>query len=283
MAEARLFTHPAAARQRFRDLVGRADDEIGLTEASLVIALEQYPGINVGEYLGRIESWAGAVRQRARSDAAENILEQLNRLLFEEEGFHGEADDYYDPRFAFLNEVLDRHAGLPLAMSIVYIELSRRAGLPASGIAIAGRVLVRISGPLGDLLLDPWDDGRILTPAEVQGLLDEVYGGGVRLREQHLRDLENRAILGRVLAHLKAVYLSQNDLDGAIGAIDRLLILDEGDAYELRDRGTLAMQIHRYDEALQFLEKYLQRAPYADDTQQIQESIDYLRRWLSRN
>ena len=283
MPEGRLLTHPAMARKRFRDLIERPDDQIGLTEAALVIALEEYPALDVGSYIDRVEVWAAAIRERARTKEAERILEQLNRLLFEEEGFRGESDDYYDPRAAFLNEVLDRHAGLPLALSIVYIELSRRAGLPAVGISIAGRVLVRISGPFGDLLLDPWDEGRVLSQAEVQSLLDGVYGGGVRLREDHLRHLENREIVARALAHLKALYLAHRDLDRAIGAIDRMLILDATDPYEIRDRGLLAMQVHRYEEALEFLDRYLERAPYAEDARQIRESAEYLRRWLRHN
>lgn len=283
MSEARLFTHPAMARMRFRELVERRDEEIGLAETALVIALEEYPGLDVGSYLERVESWAAAIRQRARNEQAERILEHLNRLLFEEEGFHGEADDYYDPRAAFINEVLDRHAGLPLALSIVYIDLSRRAGLPAFGVSIAGRVLVRVIGPFGDLLIDPFDEGRILSPTEVQEILDQVYGGGVRLREDHLRGLENREIVGRALAHLKSLYLSHHDLERAIGAIDRLLILDASDPYEIRDRGMLAMQVHRYEEALEFLDRYLERAPFAEDARQVRESIEYLRQWLRQN
>lgn len=283
MSDARLFTHPAMARKRFRDLVDRRDEEIGLTETALVIALEEYPGLDVSAYLDRIETWAAAVRQRARSAEAERILEHLNRLLFEEEGFRGETGDYYDPRSAFMNEVLDRHAGLPLALSIVYLELSRRVGLPATGISIAGRVLVRVIGPLGDLLIDPWDDGRVLSPQEVQEILDQVYGGGVRLREDHLRGLENREIVARALAHLKSIYLTHHDLERAIGAIDRILILDASDPYEVRDRGLLAMQVHRYEEALEFLGRYLERAPFADDARQVRENMEYLRQWLGQN
>lgn len=283
MREARVFTHPVVARRRFQDLVEQTDERIGLSEASLVIALEEYPGIDVESYLGQLQSWATVIRDRTRRSGIEAVLEQLNRLLYEEEGFHGEADDYYDPRGTFLNEVLDRHAGVPLALSIVYIELSRRAGLHATGVSIAGRVLVRVRGPYGDLLLDPWDQGRVLSTGEIQALLDQVYGGAVRLREELLRDCENREILAKVLAHLKAVYLTHSDLEGAIGAIDRLLLLDARDSYEIRDRGLIAMQIHRYQEAIDYLDRYLELTPYADDARQIRESIDYLRQWLGRN
>lgn len=283
MREGRVLTHPAVARRRFQELVERRDEEIGLSETSLVIALEEYPGLDVGGYLKQIEVWAEAVRERARRGEAEAVLEELNRLLYEEEGFRGESDDYYDPRSAFLNEVLDRHAGLPLALSIVYIELSRRAGLQATGVAIAGRVLVRVRGPLGDLLLDPWEQGRVLSLPEVQALLDQVYGGGIRLREELLRGCENRDIVAKVLAHLKAVYLAHSNVEGAISAIDRLLLLDSRDSYEVRDRGLLAMQIHQYEEAIEYLTRYLESSPHADDARQIRENVAYLRQWLRLN
>ena len=283
MAQGRVLTHPVAARRRFQELIDGSDASIGLTETSLVIALEEYPGLDVGGYLSRIESWAAAVRDRARRSEVEAVLEELNSLLYEEEGFRGESDDYYDPRSTFLNEVLDRHAGLPLALSIVYIELSRRAGLNATGVSIAGRVLVRVRGPLGDLLLDPWDQGRVLSPPEIQSLLDQVYGGAVRLREELLRSCENRDIISRVLAHLKGVYLAHSDLEGAISAIDRLLLLDPRDVYEIRDRGLLAMQIHQYEEAIDYLNVYLASAPHAEDARQIRENVDYLRQWMGMN
>lgn len=280
----RLFTHPALARQRFRQLAQLPDESIDLTEASLVIALEEYPGIAIAAYLRQLDEWSDEIRRRVRgSRDMERLVEEVNRLLFEEEGFHGESEDFYDPKYAFLNEVLDRHAGVPLTLSILYIELSRRVGLPMSGVSLPGRFLVKIAGPWGEILVDPFDGGRVLSTVECQRIIDQLFGGAVRLREHHLRSTTHREILARLLAHLKSVYLAQHDLGGAIAAIDRLLILDDRDPYELRDRGLLAMQMHRYDEAIDFLERYLSLAPAAEDRRQVREQIDYLRAWLQQN
>jgi len=282
--QARLLTHPAAARQRFIELTHRPEPLLDLVEASLVIALEEYPALDIDGYLRRVDVWSDAIRERVEgSRDIDRVVEEINRLLFEEEGFHGEAADYFDPRNTFLNEVLDRHAGLPLALSIVYLEISRRLGIDMSGVALPGRFLVKVCGEWGAIFIDPFDEGRVLTTAECQKILDEVYGGGVRLREHHLRSSSRREIVARVLAHLKSMYLSSNDLSRAIGSVDRLLLLDEKDSYELRDRGLVSMQLHRYDEAVEFLERYLVAAPHADDRSRIREQIEYLRAWMEKN
>ena len=284
MTSGRLLTHPAMARHRFMELAQRPEPLLDLTEASLVIALEEYPWIEVERYLRQIDTWSEAIRERIDGcREIERVIEEINRFLFEQEGFHGEADDYYDPRAAFMNEVLDRHAGLPIALSIVYIEVSRRLGLPTAGVSLPGRFLVKVSSAGGDILIDPFDEGRVLTAVECQRLLDEVYGGGVRLREHHLRTYSKREILAKLLSHLKSVYLTHDDLEGALASVDRLLILDDSDPYEVRDRAMMAMQMHRYAAAVESLERYLALVPHAEDRRAILEHIAFLRSWLPPN
>ncbi|MEO8218843.1 MAG: tetratricopeptide repeat protein [Acidobacteriota bacterium] len=284
MTTGRIYVHPAMARERFRQLAMMRDEEVDLTEASLVIALEEYPGLQIEPYLERIHVWTSTVRERLGSSRdVERIVDEVNRLLFDEEGFHGEADDYYDPRNAFLNDVLDRHAGLPIALSIVYIELSRALGIETSGVALPGHFLVKLSGEWGDLLIDPFDEGRVLAHDECQELIDHVFGGAVRLREHHLRSFGNKEILSRLLSHLKSVYVSRRDPERAAASIDRLLILDDRDPFELHDRARLAMELHQYGVAIDYLERYLKASPAADDNRRVRDEIDYLRSWIGAN
>lgn len=286
MQTARVLTHPAFARHRFRELAGLPDHLLDLVEASLVIALEDQPGIAIDRYLKQVSQWSDAVRDRLEgSRDVERIVESINRLLFDEEGFHGENEDYYDPRSALLSETFERHAGLPISLSILYIELSRRVGvdLSVSGVSLPGRFLVKFSGAFGQIVIDPFDGGRVLSTIELQKLLDDVYGGGVRLREHHLRSFTAKEILARELAHLKAAYLARHDLAHAAASIDRLLILDDRDAYELRDRASVAAQMHAYQLAIDCFERYLALTPHADDTARIREQIAWLRAWLEQN
>lgn len=284
MPSRRVLTHPALARQRFRQIAELPEPMLDLVEASLVIALEEDPALDMDRYLGQVNDWSGAVRDRLEgSRDIERIVESINHLLFHEEGFHGEEENYYDPRSALLNEMLDRHAGLPITLSILYLEICRRVGMDAAGVSLPGRFLVKFSGAFGQIVIDPFDGGRVLSTVEIQKLLDAVYGGGVRLREHHLRSFTAKQILARELAHLKSAYLAQHDLPRAAASMDRLLILDENDPYELRDRGAIAVQMHAYREAIECFERYLALMPHGDDHGRVREQIAYLRAWLDQN
>ena len=284
MQEARVLTHPAFARRRFREIAGLPEPALDLVEASLVIALEDEPRLDIDRYLHQVSEWSEAVRGRLEgSRDVERVVESINRLLFEEEGFHGEDEDYYDPRSALLNETLDKHAGLPIALSILYIEISRRIGAEAAGISLPGRFLVKFSGAFGQVVVDPFDGGRVLSTIELQKLLDAVYGGGVRLREHHLRSFSCKEILARELAQLKAAYLARHDLTRAAASIDRLLILDQNDPYELHDRAAVAVQLHEYRDAIECFQRYLALMPHAEDVARVREQITWLRAWLEQN
>lgn len=284
MQEGRVLTHPAFARRRFVELAGLPDPMVDLVETSLVIALEDDPSLDISRYLEKVGGWSGAVRERLEgSNDVERIVESINRLLFDEEGFHGEEGDYYDPRSALLSETLEKHAGLPITLSILYLEISRRIGVEAAGVSLPGRFLVKFSGAFGTIVVDPFDGGRVLSTVELQKLLDGVYGGGVQLREHHLRSFTPKEILARELAHLKSAYLARRDLAHAAASMDRLLILDENDAFELRDRAALAVQMHAYQQAIECFERYLALMPHAEDLTRVREQIGYLRAWLEQN
>jgi regulator of sirC expression with transglutaminase-like and TPR domain len=284
MQPGRVLTHPALARRRFEEIAGRPDSLVDLVEGSLVIALEENASLDLDRHLREVEAWSNAVRERLQgSRDVERVVDTINRLLFDEEGFHGENDDYYDPRSAPLSEAMERHAGLPITLSVLYIELSRRIGAEATGVALPGRFLVKFSGAFGVIVVDPFDGGRVLSKQELQKILDGMFGGGVQLREHHLRSFSPREILARELAQLKAAYLAQHDLARAAASIDRLLILDDRDAYEVRDRAGLAMQMHAYGQAVQLFERYLALAPSADDHARVREQIAYLQAWLDQN
>ena len=284
MEHGRVLIHPALARRRFVEIAERPEPLLDLVEASLVIDLEESPALDIGRHLDNVRAWSECVRGRLEgSREVEKLVETINRVLFEEEGFHGEDEDYSDPRSALLSEALERHAGLPITLSVLYIELSRRAGIEATGVSLPGRFLVKFTGPFGVIVVDPFDGGRVLTTVELQKILDGMYGGGVQLREHHLRSFTPKAILARELAQLKAAYLAQHDLPRAAASMDRLLILDDRDAYEVRDRAAVAMQMHAYRQAIELFERYLSLMPSAEDRGRVREQIGYLRAWLDQN
>jgi regulator of sirC expression with transglutaminase-like and TPR domain len=266
-------------RERLAELIARPDPEIDLAAGALLIAAEEYPQLRDAPYLRRLDLLAERVRDRLASETAPVlVLTELCRVLFQEEGFRGNAEAYYDPRNSFLNDVLDRRLGIPITLGIVALEVGWRVGLPLSGVNFPGHFLVRYEGEVARLLVDPFDGGRVRWEDEGQELLDRVYGGMVRMRDEFLVPASRVEILARVLTNLKGIYLNARDDRRALAAVDRILLLRPRSAVELRDRGLLLARAGRPDEAVADLERYLDFAPAAPDAQRVRSLIEDLSR-----
>jgi regulator of sirC expression with transglutaminase-like and TPR domain len=266
-------------RQRLAELASRPDPEIDLARGALLIATEEYRQLQEAPYLRRLDLLAERVRDRLGPETAPVlVLQGLCRVLFEEEGFRGNAEAYYDPRNSFLNDVLDRRLGIPITLGIVVLEVGWRLGLPLSGINFPGHFLVRYEGEVARLLIDPFDAGRVRWEDEGQELLDRVYGGMVRMRDEFLAPAGRMDVLARVLTNLKGIYLNVRDDERALAAVDRILMLRPTAAVELRDRGLLLARSGRKHEAVADLERYLDCAPAAADAQSVRSLIQNLSR-----
>lgn len=264
-------------RARFAAMAALPDQEVDLAAAALVIAAEEYPQLVVERYLQRLDMLAERVRDRLWNETAPLVvLQELNRVLFEEEGFRGNAREYHDPRNSFLNDVLDRRLGIPITLSILYLELGWRLGLPLEGVNFPGHFLVRYVGEAIPLLVDPFLGGQIRFEDEAQELLDRVYGGMVRLRPEFLQPAGKKDMLTRLLRNLKGIYLNERDDRRALAAIDRILLLRPTAAPELRDRGLLLARTGRVGEAIADLERYLDIEPEAADARRVRKLIEDL-------
>ncbi len=265
------MTVPAPShRGRFASLVGRPDSPLDLALAALLVAGEAYPQLEPDLYLRRLDLLAERVRDRlANENAPLVVLQELNRVLFQEEGFRGNAQDYYDPRNSFLNDVLDRRLGIPITLSVVYLEVGWRLGLPLHGVNFPGHFLVRYDGTALRLLVDPFQQGELRFEDQAQELLDRVYGGDVRLQPAYLREASRRDILVRMLQNLKGIYLNARDDARALAAVERILLVTPSAPDELRDRGMLLARTGRTDDAIADLRAYLAAAPEAPDAERI--------------
>jgi len=258
------------------------DEEIDLGRAALVLAKQRYPDVAVEPYLAALDAIAAAVRRQLGEDAdPRRMVAQLNRQLYEVEGFRGNERDYYDPRNSYLNEVLDRKVGIPITMSIVYMEVGRRIALPVVGVGLPGHFLVRVLTTEGDLLIDPFAGGAELTEDDCQERLDRVYGGLLRLEKKMLQPVTKKQILVRILNNLKTIYMSQGEFEAARDVVQNILALEPSSMSDLRDRGLLYYRENRFDEALSDLRKYLLLATNAEDREQIKQTIHGIESILS--
>jgi regulator of sirC expression with transglutaminase-like and TPR domain len=264
-----------------RALAGK-DQAIELARACLLIAEDAYPGLEVGRYLGELESMALRLRARLKNaGGVEPRVIALNEFLFEELGYWGNADDYYDPRNSYLNEVIDRKTGIPITLSILYMELGRRIGLPLEGVSFPGHFLVRLPMRGGMLILDPFSGGAPQSEDDLRERLKRVIPEGaaedVSVAElpldQFLEPASNRQILSRLLRNLKGIYRETDKPERLLQVLDRMLLVSPDAAGELRDRGYAYQRLECWRPALKDLTDYLDRDPEAPDVDEVRTAL----------
>jgi regulator of sirC expression with transglutaminase-like and TPR domain len=271
-----------AASDRFAELMARDEAEIDLARACLLIAQDAYPGLDVEGYLGEIERFAARLRGRLQgARGAEERLVELNQFLFDELGFHGNARDYYDPRNSYLNEVLDRRTGIPLTLSVLYLEVGRRIGLALEGVSFPGHFLVRLPLRGSMLVLDPFSGGEAQSEADLRARLRRVIpegaAGPVPVEElpldQFLEPAGKRQILARLLRNLKGIYREADKPERLLAVLNRMLVVAPEAHGDLRERGLVYQRLECYRAALKDLSDYVEREPDAPDIDEVRAKL----------
>ncbi|MEW6210408.1 MAG: tetratricopeptide repeat protein [Acidobacteriota bacterium] len=265
-------------RERFREMVLQEDHRIDLAESALLVAAEEYPRLDVELYKEKLDYFSDIASSRARGLAlARDVISALNEALFEDIGFHGNRDHYYDPRNSFLNEVIDRRTGIPITLTIVYMEVARRIGFAVEGVGLPGHFIAKCAEGGEEIFIDPFNSGRVMGEIGCAELLLEMSGGRLKLEPAHLAAATNRQILARMLSNLLAIYGGSNDYTRARAVIERILILSPDSAPHIRDHGLLLAALGENAKAAAELERYLMLAPDAKDTEAIRKQIAAIR------
>jgi len=266
------------ARQKFTQLAVLDEAVFPLDRAALTISLEEYPTLEINIYLRKLDTFAARVEVLAGHDrSAGNLLECLHDVLFVQEALRGNTEESNDPRNSFLNEVLDRRLGIPISLSIVYMEVARRISFDVRGVGFPGHFIVKCATKERETFIDPFNGGRILTAEDCQDLLDRVYGGSVSVQPAFLCPMDKKAIITRMLFNLKGLYYQRDDYHKALSVVDRILILNPGVLSEIRDRGMLYMQTSLFSRALADLEYYLEHSQSPEDAAYIEAHVKTLR------
>ena len=256
------------------------DGELDLALAALLVARQEYPDLDVSGYLGRLDAMAAELREALGGETAPlQVMLQLNRYLFEELGFRGNDDEYYDPRNSFLNEVLDRRTGIPLSLSLVYMEVGRRLGLPVEGISFPGHFLVKVPLEEGEVVLDPYHRGVSLSLEDLELRARHVFDSPRTLLEALPTLLEaapKRDILRRMVSNLKAIYAQGPDHPRLLAVIDLLIALSPEDASLYRERARCYEGVGHVRGALEDYRRALALDPEAADAPEIRGRIQSL-------
>lgn len=257
--------------------LARAEDhEISLLDASLLIALDEYPALDIQAVREQFNNLVQQAREFA-ADAAEPLarLKSLNHFLFENQGFSGNFLDYYNPRNSYLNDVLDRKLGIPISLAVIYVELGRSLGVQLAGVSFPGHFLVRFPVNGGLIIIDPFNRGKSIGSAELRFRASNEGAGDEPSEDdlfQMLAPCENRAVLVRMLSNLKSLYQAEADHLRALRVVHRLVQLSDS-SLERRDRGLLYLQIGAPHAAADDLANYLRTYPNAADEFEVRQAL----------
>jgi regulator of sirC expression with transglutaminase-like and TPR domain len=261
------------ARIRFAEMLALDDEQINLAEAALLIAAEEYTKLNIKDYLDKLDHFGDlAAAREADARDASDVISALNSTLFEDLGFHGNRDSYYDPRNSFLNQVIDRRTGIPITLTVVYIEVAKRIGFKIEGVGMPYHFIAKHGAETGDIFIDPFNEGRLLNAAGCAEMLTEISRGKDELQPEHLEPLSNKRILARILLNLLGLYKT-NDARRALATIERLLLINPSHAPHIRLRGMLLASTGDQANAIAELERYLALVPDAEDFDETREQI----------
>lgn len=250
-----------SALARFAALVEGGEAEIDLGLAALLMSAVEYPHLDVARYWAELDDIGRRLARRL--DGRGTPLEAATvaaDLIFGELGFAGNTNDYYDPKNSYLSDVMYRRLGIPITLSVVFMEVCKRASLGVQGVGMPGHFLVRLRDD-ADVLLDPFEGGRVVSAVDCAARLRTIYGAEARLSPSMLASVSPRAMLFRMLTNLKHAYLGLGDSGRALRTIDQLLLVEPSAAAEYRDRALVWFRAGDHRRAAADLRRYLALQP----------------------
>jgi regulator of sirC expression with transglutaminase-like and TPR domain len=271
--------------QYFSNIVSGSDETINLAEAALYIAMIEYPDLDTTTHLSMLDDMSRSLKNMLVDvSGAENTINIFNDYLFSQLGFSGNWHNFNDPRNSFLNDVLERKLGIPISLSLVYIEIGKRLDLDMQPISFPGHFLLKFVSEKQEFILDPFSGGIVLEEADLLERLQHFSED--RQSRWNLKDLlksaSNREVLTRMLRNLKNIYIAVDDLNHALSVSNILLIFEPDSIEGLRDRGFIYDRLECYRAASEDYQRYLLLNPAAQDCQSIQARLSELQLSINR-
>jgi regulator of sirC expression with transglutaminase-like and TPR domain len=267
-----------AVREQFACLMEGPEDNIDLVDAALLIARTAYPDLIGSHSTDRLNQWAERLRSRLGPfSSAGEILTSLNQILFDEEGFRGDIDNYFDPQNSYLNRVLDRRLGIPLTLSLVYSEVGRRAGFPIHGIALPGHFITGLFHASGTLYIDPFNRGEVLAEKECHERIALRYGQTAAMDPGWKTPADKKTILKRMLRNLKGIYRQLGQERSFFEMLQWILVVDPNAPDELKERGLIYEAMGNNAFAVRDMERYVTLSPTSEDSALMLQTLDRLR------
>lgn len=257
----------------FRQYAARPDGRLDLLTGALLIARDAYPGLDFQAQSDKLDELADPLRKRHVHELPAALQARaIGDHLFIRNGFRGNAENYYDTRNSFLNDVIERKSGIPISLTVLFVEVARRAGVEARGVGFPGHFLARVDDSEGSVIVDPFAGGATLTRRDLVDLLKRV-AGKMKFQEAMLEPTPVRHIVARILMNLRGIYAAQGDYPRLLLVLDRLIDLLPDVTDELRDHGYLCAKLGAPRAAIENLQRYLGVLPNAGDVVEVRKFL----------
>lgn len=268
-------------RQEFSRLIGRPEEDLDLGRAALILAGEEYPDLDLEQSLSMLDRMAEAAGELMGAHALPaQRAEVLGRYLFQELGFHGNSDDYYNPENSYFNRVLERRTGIPITLCLLFIEVGRRIGLRCHGVGMPGHFLVGLEGD--DIYFDPFNGSGPLNSTGCRQIAQRLFGERLDWQDSYLTPCTKYEFLYRILNNLKIVYERTDALDKALRVVELMSKVRPDLTSTYLELAALQFRQQMYRSAISSLEAYLREAGDASDASQVRAWIESIRVTLSR-
>jgi regulator of sirC expression with transglutaminase-like and TPR domain len=266
--------------KRLLDALRHDRSEVTLDVAALEIGVIEFPDLDLDAALFRLENLADQIHsQLAGKPSGLDFIRATNELLFDVLQFRGNDKDYYDPRNSCLNSVLMRRLGIPISLSVIYIEVARRLGRPVYGVGLPGHFIVAYEDSESRYWVDPFNGGRILSFSDCVALSKTIAGVDIRSNPAVLAPVSKRQILVRMLSNLKAIYIRGEAFDKARQVLDLLIEGMPEYAEEYRHRGLVHLRQLNHRAAKEDLETYLRLEPNTPERENVEKQLRLIERW----
>ena len=264
------------------ELAQLENDQIDLAKGALLIAKDTYADLDIEVYLQRLNQMAEELQSQIgrEADTSEQI-NHLNRYLFETQGFAGSSqENYYDARNSYLNEVLERKIGIPITLSVVYMEIGKRIGLPLVGVGFPGHFIVKHRDL--EIVIDPFERGQILSDEDLSERLAQIFRESVPMHPRFLQAVTNKEILARMLRNLRQIHFREGEYEQAVKIAEQITWLAPESAQDYRDLGYLYYQVNAYGKSLASFNTYLRLSEDPPDREEISRNIRVLTQQIAK-
>lgn len=254
---------------------------VDLPETALLLAAEANPALEVPLYLSKLDDYAETLRPRLRG-SLEGKLAELRNFLFDELGFAGNTEAYYDPRNSYFDAVLDRRLGIPITLTLVAMAVGERAGIAIRGIGLPGHFIAQACDDRDEILFDPFHGGGMLDREGCESLVGAVLGRPFQLTPECLAPVPPGFFILRMLSNLKGIHLRSGNFDCAATVIRRVIQLTPKDKIQQRDLGVSLVHAGRFGEAVDPLRMYMTAQPEAEDRSIVRDFLNHAMKQLAQ-